>query len=215
MPFLVWVSIITPIRKKSIQFQLYNPLKNLEYILWPDLINNSLTSHASNNNCPISLENLLQIIKSYDNRIKAIIYCQRHCTSNIYNRLKDLRFVIVDIIKDILLRRKTKVRQIVGKYKALHFVLELEYRLLSVVFKYINNPERIILQERPKKPNERRRSERKSKKESRLVVNSQPVLGPANFAEETVDFSEVQSYSLNSESMPPKTSSSRKDKCPK
>ena len=53
--------------------------------------------------------------------------------------------------------------QIVGKYKGLHLESELEYRLLSVVFKYINNPEQIIIQKRPKKPNKRQRRARKSK----------------------------------------------------
>ena len=137
-------------KRKTVQFQLNNPLKNVDVILWHDLINNSITAHANNNNCPISLEKLLQIIKSIDNRIKAIIYCQRHGTSNIYNRLKDLPVVIVDIIKDILPRRKVRERQIVEKYKSLHLEPKLEYSLLSVVFKFINNPERIILQKRPK-----------------------------------------------------------------
>ena len=120
-------------------------------------MNNSFTAHTNKINSPVCLENYSKLFKFFDNRVKVILYCRRHGTSNIYNRLKDLPFVIVDIIKNNLPRREVGDRQVNKNYKYLHLESELEYGLLSVVFKYINNPERIILRKRPKKLNKRRR----------------------------------------------------------
>ena len=109
----------------------------------------------------------------------------------------------VDINKDILPRRKTGDWQIVGKNKALYLEPELEYRLLSVVFKYINSRERIILQK-----NQRNLInvdvERGRAKKLRLVAILQPVLGPAEFAEETVTLSKCRVIASTAKTCPQK-----------
>ena len=75
----------------------------------------------------------------------------------------------MDIIKDILPRKKVRDRQIVENYISLRLEPELEDRLISVVIKYVNNPDEIILQKRSKKLKETTSSDEKQN-ELRLVV---------------------------------------------
>ena len=47
------------------------------FIIWHDVINNSLSKHRSNNDNPLTPENLIKLLKEYKNKISAIIYVHR------------------------------------------------------------------------------------------------------------------------------------------
>ena len=175
------------------------------------MIIKSLIAHANNNKCPISLEKILQIIKSYDNRVRAIIYCHWHGTSNVYNRVKDLPFVIVDINNDILPRRKARDKQIVKNTN-----LSISNPNSNIdYFPLYWNISTILTEIISKKRQRNLINADVERKKAKLFEVSCTFTTGSWASWRDCDFVEVQSYSLSSESMPPKTSSSRDDKCPK
>ena len=55
-------------RQKTVQYHLSNSAKCMiekNFIIWHDVINNSLSKHRSNNNNPLTPESLIEILKEY------------------------------------------------------------------------------------------------------------------------------------------------------
>ena len=84
-------------------------LKNrVDIVCWHDVIINSITPHKSNGNQPLSVEQLLEILRKHPQKFAAIIYCQRFGTPNISDKLRTLNMLIVDVKKKFLSKRKQK-----------------------------------------------------------------------------------------------------------
>ena len=90
-----------------------------------DVINNSLTPHKSNKNLPLSVEQLLEILRKHSQKFAAIIYCQKFGTTNIFNKLSTLNILIVDVKKSLLSQRK-KTPAMTNEIRNIHPWLVLE-----------------------------------------------------------------------------------------
>ena len=55
-----------------------------ELIIWHDVINNSICKHKSNFYRALSVIDLVNVLKSYQDRIRALVYCQRNRTPDIF-----------------------------------------------------------------------------------------------------------------------------------
>ena len=97
------------------------------------------------------------MLEEYQERIKAIVYCPREGTPDIYDRLKRSTLVTIHIVKDIVSKRKQKDPSLLKEYRALHQRLALEPRTLTIVLTHKNNLRSLITRSRPKNLSKRRR----------------------------------------------------------
>ena len=74
-------------------------------IVWHNVRNNSLSKHRSNNDNPLTPENLIEILKEYKNKISAIIYVHRQNAPNIYGRLVETGILTIDLTKQLISKK--------------------------------------------------------------------------------------------------------------
>ena len=120
-----------------------------ELIIWHDVINNSICKHKSNYNRALSVIDLVNILKSYQNRIRALVYCQRNRTPDIFLQLKEANFLVLNIEKDFTSLRKQKDLEYLQNLKALHQSPDLELKHLNLDLKHENNLSEITARSRP------------------------------------------------------------------
>ena len=75
------------------------------FIIWHDVINNSLSKHRSNNDNPLTPESLIKILKEYKNKISAIIYVHRQNTPKIYGRLVETGILTINVTKHLISKK--------------------------------------------------------------------------------------------------------------
>lgn len=129
-----------------------SPLKNLSFLLengslktksnlviWHDVLNNSLTSHKSNNFSPASPHELVRILSKYRSRIAALVYCQRLNAPYIFNILRSSNFIVIRVNKNLTSRRRQTWPTVTKELLALHQSVNIELKSLSLVFQHSNN----------------------------------------------------------------------------
>ena len=154
--------------RKTVQYQLPEFLPHHEYLIWLDFINNSISEHASNNNRPLSLDELLQVLSIYRNRIVAIVYCQRTNTKHIYPLLKKSGILIINFVRDLLPKNKRRLPKIVAEYPPLHQKSNVELKTFRVISHNMRNLKMLPQQRHPNKRLSKGRRKR-FKKESEPV----------------------------------------------
>ena len=128
-----------------------------ELIIWHDVINNSISKHKSNFFRALSVPDLVNVLKSYQNRIRALVYCQRHRTPDIFLQLKETNILVLNIEKDFISQRKQKDIEYLQNLKALHQSPDLELKHLNLILKHENDLCQITARSRPKRPSKRAR----------------------------------------------------------
>ena len=66
-----------------------------DLIIWHDVINNSICKHKSNFYRAHPVPDLIEVLKSYQNRIRALVYCQRDRTPDIFAELKKTKLLVL------------------------------------------------------------------------------------------------------------------------
>ena len=97
------------------------------------------------------------MLEKYQERIKAVVYCPREVSSDIYNQLKRSTLVTIHIVKDIVSRRKQKDLSLLKEYRLLHQKPALELKTLTIVLAHKINLRTLITRSRPKNFFKRRR----------------------------------------------------------
>ena len=72
-----------------------SPLKEKKVVLWHDVVNNTNSSHRTNNYCPAGVEELTNYLKSKKQQILAIVYCRREGTPDLFNQLLGTGVLII------------------------------------------------------------------------------------------------------------------------
>ena len=126
-----------------------------ELIFWHDVINNSICKHKSNFYRALSVIDLVNVLKSYQHRIRALVYCQR--TPDIFLQLKETNILVLNIEKDFISLRKQKDHDYLQNLKALHQSPDLELKHLNLVLKYEDDLSQITDRSHPKRPSKRAR----------------------------------------------------------
>ena len=89
-------------QRKTVQYQLDNVFRHkTDVIIWHDAINNSLTSHRTNNFRALAFSELSNVPESYQTRLKAVVYCPQNGAPNIFGFLNH---VLIDLVS----KRKQK-----------------------------------------------------------------------------------------------------------
>ena len=144
--------------KKVVQNLIEKDFKDeKELIIWHDVINNSICKHKSNFYCAFSVIDLVNVLKSYQHRIRALLYFQRDRTPDIFAELQKTNILVLSIEKDLISLRKQKDSVYLQNLKALHQSPDLELKHLHKILKYEDGLSQITARSRPKRPSKRAR----------------------------------------------------------
>ena len=135
-----------------------------DIIKWHDAINNSLTSHRTNNYRKLALPELATVLEHYQDRLKAIVYCPRNGAPIIFGFLKQTSIVTLHVITDLVSKRKQKVQNLFKEYYQLHQKHHLELKSLTLVLTDQNSRRCLLKKTDHSKLNKRRRRAKKNKK---------------------------------------------------
>ena len=151
--------------RKTVQYQLDNVFRHKsDIIIWHDAINNSLTSHRTNNYRELALPELATVLEHYQDRLKAIVYCPRNGAPNIFGFLKQTSIVTLHVITDLVSKRKQKDKNLIKEYYQLHQKHHLELKPLTLLLTHQNSLRCLLKKTRHSKLNKRRRRAKKNKK---------------------------------------------------
>ena len=143
--------------------------RKYKVIIWHDIINNAISKHRSNNYRAISVEKLLQILRDFSHRIEAVVYCRREGAPDIFRKLLESKFTILDVKSNLLSHRKSKDFIVLHDLKQTHPSTEFKARLLSTVWTHRKNLkifESNKKKSKPCKPKKKNNHQRKRKSET-------------------------------------------------
>ena len=125
-----------------------------DIVIWHDVLNNSISKHESNNFRPLTVSQLLDILKTFENKLKALVYRHRFRTPNIYQTLKELEkstnIKVFSIVEDFISTRKQKDPDFLKKLKALHQSPEIEIKHIDFILRKESELDAITDKSRPK-----------------------------------------------------------------
>ena len=99
--------------KKVVQNLIEKDFKDKnDLIIWHDVVNHRGCRHKSNSYRALSVSDLVDVLKSYQNRIRALVYCQRDRTPDIFTELQETNILVLNIAKDLISLRKQKIQTI-------------------------------------------------------------------------------------------------------
>ena len=140
-----------------------------EIILWHDVLNNTITKHRLNNKKAETVPNLIKTLRKHSWRIKAIIYCQREGTRNIFEDLRKLDILVIPAGKKLISRRKQNGWWYQSNLQKIHPSTILEIKFLETILKRFINLESLVKKYKPlfRKRKSKKRSDRTNTKKSR------------------------------------------------
>ena len=77
-----------------------------EIVIWHDVINKTICKHKSNFYRALPVPTSIEVLKSYQNRMRALVYCQRDRTPDIFAELQKTNILDLSIEKDLISLRK-------------------------------------------------------------------------------------------------------------
>ena len=105
---------------KIVSHQINQLPKSAAVILFHDLINNSRANPKSDPGSPLTAEQLVTEIKESKQKIVGIVFCERAVAPNVYKELSAPGFPTLNVVRDLLSRRKQKDRQLITEYQKFH-----------------------------------------------------------------------------------------------
>ena len=135
----------------------------INFIIWHDVINNSLSKHRSNNDNRLTPESLIKILEKYKNKISAIIYVHRQNTPNIYGSLVETGILTINVTKHLISKRKASNTELIRKLKLIHPPAFLEIKKLRIIRRYFPNLSELINKVESRRPSSRKRKADKQK----------------------------------------------------
>ena len=153
--------------RKIVQNMLSKDLaEKTDIIIWHDVLNNSISKHESNNYRALTVPQLLDILKSFENKLRGLVYCHRFRTPNILPNLKEIEkttnIKVFSIVDDFISTRKQKDPDFLKKLKALHQSPEIEIKHIDFILRKESELDAITDKSRPKRPSKRARKAIKS-----------------------------------------------------
>ena len=132
-----------------------------DIVIWHDVLNNSISKHESNNFRPLTVSQLLDILKTFENKLRALVYCHRFRTPNILLNLKEIEkttnIKVFSVVDDFISTRKQKDPDFLKKLKALHQSPEIELKHIDFLLRKESELNSITDKSRPKRPSKRAR----------------------------------------------------------
>ena len=126
--------------RKIVQNLLSKDLRErTEIVVWHDVLNNSICGHKSNNYRPLSVPDLINVLKTLQNKLIALVYCRRDRTPDIFDSLKELEkgnyTQVFSMAKDFLFVRKQNNPDLLNQLKALHQSLDIVLKNIDSILR--------------------------------------------------------------------------------
>ena len=148
-------------QKDCSKFTFERSERQKDIVTWHDVLNNSISKHDSNNFRVLSVLDLIETLKNLQDKLCALVYCQRNRTPYILEELKVLQtdhdIKAFSIVKDIISVKKQQDPEILKQFKALYQSPELELKNLDLVLRKENQLSTIFDKSRLKRPSKRAR----------------------------------------------------------
>ena len=130
------------------------------------MLNNTITKHRLNNKKAETVPNLIKTLRKHSWRIKAIIYCQREGTRNIFEDLQKLDILVIPAGKKLISRRRQNEWWYQSNLQKIHPSTILEIKFLETILKQFINLASLVNKYRPlfRKRKSKKRSERTNTK---------------------------------------------------
>ena len=157
--YIIFVFDIGVQRKAGVLLE-QQPLASKQIIIWHDVLNNSISSHSTNNYMPCPLDELLAYLQSKRRQISGIVYCRRTGAPDIFEDLRNTEIIVVKTTDSLISRRKRQNPVVLREYLQLKQSSELELKSLRVVLSHRDHPPGTFSKIRAqiKKPSQGRRS---------------------------------------------------------
>ena len=130
---------------------------NAVNVIWHDAVNISICRHRSNNFNALTPNQLKKILLNYKRNIYAIVYRKRAGTEHIYSKLKESGILVINIVTDLISRRKQNLTDLGLKYLELHQNPSIEVKTFTILRRYSKNLKYIISKKNTPKPGKRKR----------------------------------------------------------
>ena len=142
---------------KNLNLQYYlerKPLNRTDIVIWHDILSNSLTPHHSNNNKPLTIDELIQALITIKHRVKAIVYTRKFGTKELFEVLwKSTGILTINIRTHLLSKKKRNSNRYKHQLLENHTEVEIECSLLKIVFDHRKNLRRLTLKKNLKHAN--------------------------------------------------------------
>ena len=105
---------------------------------------------------------MVDILKPFENKLRALVYCHRFRTPNILLNLKEIEkttnIKVFSIVDDFISTRKQKDPDFLKKLEALHQRPEIELKHIDFLLQKESELNNITDKSRPKRPSKRART---------------------------------------------------------
>ena len=117
--------------RKIVQLLLLTNLKDkTEIVVWRDVLNISICRHRSNNYRPLSVPDLINVLKTPQNKLSGLVFCLRGRTPDIFDSRREIEKgnsnQVFSIVKDSISVRRQNNPDLLNQLKPLHQSLELK-----------------------------------------------------------------------------------------
>ena len=147
-----------------------SPLKEKKVVVWHDVVNNTISSHRTNNYRPAGVEELTNYLKTKKQQILAIVYCRREGTPDLFSQLLGgTRVLIIPATKRLLSKSKQNNPEQLKEYLKLHQSADLELKSLRLVVAHKERLSELIgnIRGKQQRPSQTRRKA-KARREQKL-----------------------------------------------
>lgn len=170
-----FASSVTTIRGLTFNPKSKDILKNLNFLLgsgklrrvsglviWHDVLNNSVTSHPSNNYQPLSPDQLVEVLKKHRHRISALVYCKRFGAPSFEFKLREAGVLVIDVKRHLLSKRRRVT--VSEDIQQVHPPVSLEWSLFSTIRAHSQNLHELVSRRGKRGRSKSLKSRRKSQK---------------------------------------------------
>jgi len=160
-------------------------LSQRRVIIWHDVINNSVRPTSNNGYRPCSIDDLVAILSCFQLQIEAIIYCKHREAPDLFESLRRIEVLSIDIRKKIFSHQSRKVMKVTQRSQNDFLPIEFEFRILKVIENNKKDLPKMIKQRGKPKASSRRRRTQKRRKEAEEALKK--TLMDGNAAEQNLD----------------------------
>ena len=134
-----------------------------------DVVNNTSSSHRTNNYRPAGVEELTNYFKSKKQQLLAIVYCRREGTPDLFSQLLGAGVLIIPATKRLLSKSKQNDPEQLKQYLKLHQSAELELKSMRLVVAHKKRLSELIgnIRGKQQRPSQTRRKA-KARREQKL-----------------------------------------------
>ena len=138
-------------------------------VVWHDVVNNTISSHRTNNYRAAGVEELTNYLKSKKQQILAIVYCRREGTPDLFSQLLGTGVLIIPARKRLLSKSKQNDPEQLKEYLKLHQSADLELKSLRLVVAHKERLSELIgnIRGKQQRPSQTRRKA-KARREQKL-----------------------------------------------